>query len=311
MEPYLYNVKHRQYEDELCSLEVKALFGFALKEKVFFSNKLVNPSISPYIKNRLQIIYNFPQLADIVEQIKEDVIMADDFFVKYVSLTKDDCYLNERKNISKKVGYVITGFPSFSNPKIIFGVTHFNNEWYFGVLEENNPKWREHNKKPYTYSSSIDMNVAKAIINIGTNGDYRKTVVDPCCGIGTVLLEGHFAGYDICGWEINEKVAESARANLTHFHYKANVTTGDIQDIEDRYDVSIVDLPYGNFSLTTKENQIKIIHHAKRISKRVILVSSEDMVQELANVSLKILDHCCLNKRSNKQFVRHVWVCES
>lgn len=311
MDTYLYQVKYRQFEAELCALEVKSLFGFALKEKSFFSNKLVNPSISPYIKNRLQIIYRSSELENIVEQIKKEGILAEDFFVKYVALTKEDSYVKERKEIAKKVGYVITGFPSFTNPKIVFGVTFYRNEWYFGVLEENNPKWREHNDKPYAYSSSIDMNVAKAIINIGTKGDFSKRIIDPCCGVGTVLLEGHFAGYDICGWEINEKVAKSACANLSHYHYPANVTAGDIEDIADRYDVSIVDLPYGNFTPTTKENQIKIIQHAKRISKRVVLVSSEDMTQELATHSLKVLDHCALNKRKNKQFVRHVWVCES
>ncbi len=311
MDTYLYNVKHREYEDELCALEIKALFGFALKEKAFFSEKRVNPSISPYVKNRLEIIYRFPTLEDVVEQIEKDVVRAEDFFVKYVSLAKDDRYVKEGKKISKRVGYVITGFPSFTDPKVVFGVTFYRNMWYFGRLEENNPKWRDHNKKPYTYSSSIGMNVAKALINIGTRGDDRKTVVDPCCGVGTVLLEGRFAGYDICGWEINEAVARSARANLAHFHYHADVTTGDMEDIAEEYDVSIVDLPYGNFSHTTQENQKKIIHHAKRISKRVVLVSSVDITQELENASLKLLDYCCLNKRSNKRFVRYIWVCEA
>lgn len=135
--------------------------------------------------------------------------------------------------------------------------------------------------------------------------------MDPCCGVGTVLLEGSFAGYDICGWEINEKVAENARANLLYFNYQANVTTGNIEEIIDRFDVSIIDLPYGNFSHMTKESQIKIIHHAKRISKRVVLVSADDITQELASVALKVIDYCTLNKRKDKHFVRHIWVCES
>ena len=311
MNTYLYQVKYREYEEDLCALETKSLFGFALKAKVFFSERLVNPSISPYIKNRLQIIYKFSKLEDIVEQIQKDGLLAEDFFVKYVTLSKHDPYRKEGKGISKKVGYVITGFPSFTDPMIVFGVTHYQGYWYFGVLEENNPAWREHNKKPYTYSSSIDMNVAKALLNIGTEGDISKRIVDPCCGIGTVLLEGHFAGYEICGWEINEKVADSARANLVHFEYPANVITGDMSEITDHYDVSIVDLPYGNFTLTTKANQRKILGHARRISKRVVVVSSVDIAEELAFHALRILEHCSLVKRSNKQFVRHVWVCES
>jgi tRNA G10 N-methylase Trm11 len=311
MEKYLYNVKHRQYEDQLCALEMRALFGFDLQEKVFFSTAKVNPSISPYIKNRLKIIYKFSRLEEIVNQIKTDGFSADDFFVKYVSLTKDDAFVKDRKVISKKVGYVIIGFPSFDAPKVVYGVTHYRDFWYFGELLENDPAWRDHNDKPFTYSSSIDMNVAKALLNIGTRGDMRKTVVDPCCGVGTVLLEGRFAGYDICGWEINDKVAESARANLAHYGYMAHVTTGDIADIKKTYDVSIVDLPYGNFTPTTKVNQAKILKHAKRIAKRVVLVSSEDMLQELSAAALHVVDHCSMVKRSNRNFVRHVWVCES
>ncbi len=311
MKTYLYNVKYNQFEGKLCALEIKALFGFAIDGKIFFSNQLVNPSISPYIKNRIHILYTSPLLTNIVEQIERDVFMAEDFLVKYVSLTKDDIYIKDRKDICKKIGYVIKGFPSFSSPKIIYGITYYNNEWYFGILEENNPKWRAHNDKPHAYSSSIGINVAKVLLNIGTNGDYSKTLVDPCCGVGTVLIEGHFAGYDICGWEINEKVAENARANLLHFNYPANVTTGDIEEIIDRFDVSIVDLPYGNFSPMTKENQIKIIHHAKRISKRVVLVSADDITQELTSVSLRIIDYCTINKRNDDHFVRHIWVCES
>ncbi|MBC3798624.1 SAM-dependent methyltransferase, partial [Acetobacterium tundrae] len=31
------------------------------------------------------------------------------------------------------------------------------------------------------------------------NGDTSKRLIDPCCGVGTVLLEGIWAGYDIIG----------------------------------------------------------------------------------------------------------------
>jgi len=310
MNTYLYHVKYYLLEEKLCALEIRALFGHVLDGKVFFSNTVVNPSISPYIKNRLQIIYKSNLLTNIVEQIEKDAIKAEGFLVKYVSLAKEDLYIKERKDICKKLGYVIKGFPSFSNPKIVYGITYYNDEWYFGVLEENNPKWRTHDEKPYPYSSSIGINLAKVLLNIGTNGDFSKTVVDPCCGVGTVLIEGYFAGYDIYGWEINEKIAENARANLSHFNYNVCVTTGDIEEIVDLYDVSIVDLPYGNFSPMTKENQIKIINHAKKISKRVVLVSAEDIAQELASASLKIIDYCILTKRKNKHFTRHIWVCE-
>lgn len=311
MNTYLYNIRVREYETDLCKLEFKALFGFELNQQIFLSKVLVDPSISPYIKNRIQIIYKAGDLSDIVKYIVKDGLKAEEFLVKYVSLVKKDEFLVEGKNICKKVGYVIEGNPSFSHPKIVYGVAYFNKQWYFGLLEENNPKWRDHNNKPHSYSSSIDINVAKALLNIGSNGDTNKTIIDPCCGVGTVLLEACFSGYTISGCEINRKVACNARENLDYFNYKSHVTIGDIKDIKDKYDVSIVDLPYGNFSLTSKENQVKIIYHAKRISKRIVLICSDDISDEITKLSLKVIDKCSLTKRKNKRFIRYVWVCES
>ena len=311
MANYLYNIRFSEFETELCKLEFKALFGFELDEKIFVTHKLINPSISPYIKNRLEVIYKASDLEDILKYIIKDHLKAEDFMVKYIQLYKEDDHFKQRKEICKKVGYVITGEPDFKDPKIKFGVLYFNNEWYLGLLEENNPKWRDHNNKPHSYSSSLGINVAKAILNIGAGGDFNKTIIDPCCGVGTVLLEAGFAGYNISGWEINKKVAWNARENIAHFKYPIKVTIGDIKDVDEEYDVSIVDLPYGNFSLTTKDNQIKIIEEAKRISKRLVIISSEDISQVLDGLGLKTIEKCSLNKRINKRFMRYIWVCES
>ncbi|WP_461206309.1 TRM11 family SAM-dependent methyltransferase [Clostridium sp. DL1XJH146] len=307
---YMYNVNYRIYEKELCALELRSLFNYNLEEKIFFSNKRINPSSSPFIKNRLEIIYKTSSFSDILKLIKKDKVKAKDFKVVYLEILRDDPYFKKRKEISKEIGLIIEGFPSFSSPEIVFGITFYKENWYFGILLANNAIWKEHNKKPYPYSSSLGINIAKALLNIAGNGDFTKKLIDPCCGAGTVLLEGFFAGYDIIGWEINNKVAESAIGNLSYFDYPRKVTTGDIQDIEENFDSSIVDLPYGNFSLTTEDNEMKIIRNAKRISKKVVLVSSSDITEEILKENLKIIDSCKVSKKEIESFSRYIWVCE-
>lgn len=306
---YIYNVNYQVYEEDLCALEIRSLFNYNLDGKVFFSSKQVDPSISPFLKNRLEIIYKTSSFSDIIELIIKDKITSHDFIVKYLELFSGDPYVKKRKEICKEIGLRIQGFPSFSSPKTTFGITFYKGSWYFGILVANNPKWKEHNTKPYSYSSSLGINIAKVLLNIAGNGDFSKRLIDPCCGVGTVLLEGFFAGYDIRGWEIKSKVAENARGNLLHFNYPPKVTTGDIQDIEESFDVSIVDLPYGNFSHTTVDNQVKIIRNAKRISKKLVLVSSNDITNQILEEKLKITDYCEVSKNENGSFVRYIWVC--
>jgi len=120
---YIYNVNYKEQENELCVFEEKALFGVQIKEKVFFSNKEIDPSISPFIKNRIKIIYETESLEGILELITKNDLRADGFLVKYVELERGDPHLKNGKNISKEVGLRIYGYPSFNSPKIKYGIS--------------------------------------------------------------------------------------------------------------------------------------------------------------------------------------------
>lgn len=310
MKTYLYQINHNHFETGLCDFEMKALFNGYHNEKIFISHKKFNPSSSPFIRLRLEILYQGHDFSEILSQLEDNHFSSEDFFIKCVSLHEDDFNFKERKNLCKLTGHSIKGFPSFSNPKVTFAITKFDHIWYFGLLEENKPDWRSHKSKPRPYSSSLGLNVAKVLLNVATLGDQNKTVIDPCCGVGTVLIEACYAGYNIIGWEINEKIAEDARVNINHFGYNALVISGDLKDIKEDYDASIVDLPYGKFCKASKEDRLNIIRQAKRISERLVLVSSDDLAKDLESMNLKIIDHCTLNKRKNKLFTRHIWLCE-
>lgn len=45
------------------------------------------------------------------------------------------------------------------------------------------------------------------------------------------------------------------KKNLEFFGYKNVITSGDMHNIEEKYDVAIIDLPYGVFTSTTLEEQ--------------------------------------------------------
>jgi tRNA G10 N-methylase Trm11 len=307
---YIYNVNHQLLEKDLCALEMKALFDITLEGKVFISNILYDPTISPFLKNRLDIMHKATTFEGILDYIESEQLAAKDFKVKYVQLDLDDPHYKKRRDLCNQLVLKITGFPSFSDPKITFGITWYQGEWYFGKLEGYNPTWKDHISKPHSYSSSLGINLAKVLMNIAGEGDFSRKIIDPCCGVGTVLLEGLYAGYDIRGWEINEKIAEDARENLRYFKYEPLVTTGDICTITDHYDVSIIDLPYGNFSLTDVSERLNIIKNANRISDKMVVVSSDDIRDILIEEKLTLTDQCQISKSEKWKFTRYVWVCE-
>ncbi|MBN7772312.1 TRM11 family SAM-dependent methyltransferase [Clostridium aminobutyricum] len=311
MDQFMYNVNYNIQDHNMCAFEMKALFDIELDDKVFFTNKEVDPSISPFLKNRIKIIYKKKTFHEILDLITADDFRANDFMVKYVGMYNRDPNINQGKKLSKEIGLRIYGYPSFQSPKIMLGITSYQGYWYFGYLKQNNYEWRAHKQKPYSFSSALGVNMAKVLINVASRGEPSKRLIDACCGVGTVLLEGVFAGYDICGWEINPRIARLARLNLDHYQYKAKIVTGDMKEIKEQVDAVIVDLPYNNFSRFDEEQQLDIIRHAKQIADRMIIVTSTDIREQLCTEQLKIIDYCRAEKTVKGDFARYIWICEN
>lgn len=310
MAQYMYHINFQDYEDDLCALEMRSLFNISIETKVFFSDRKIDATISPYLKSRLEVLHIANTLEDIVENITRNKYSADAFKVEYVPVDKTDPIEKQRKTITKAVGYAINGLPSFDHPEIIYGVSCYEGKWYFGFVVYNSRLWEKHLSKPFSYSSSLGINTAKALVNIAAQGDISKKIIDPCCGVGTVLLEAHYSHYDIIGCEIKPKVANKARENLKYYGYQGQVILKDIKDIEEAYDVAIVDLPYGNFSQSDETNMIEIIRHAARISKRQVYISSLDLTDKIGEEGLVIVDRCVVYKNKNRRFARYIWVCQ-
>jgi len=176
-------------------------------------------------------------------------------------------------------------------------------------LTKNNLTWRKHNQKPFSYSNSISINIAKTVVNIASAANKEKTLLDACCGAGTILLEACFAGYNIEGCDINWKLCRDARANLAHFKYTANIIRSDIKDITKRYDAAIIDLPYNLLSSASDKDMQHIIDAASKISDLLVIVSIADIADLIEHTGFGVLDSCSVRKKGKISFARRVWVC--
>jgi tRNA (guanine10-N2)-dimethyltransferase len=304
----LYTINYSRFLADLCKLEMRVLFDYSGEEKHFLSSRLIDPSRSPFIKERLSVIFEGDTLDSLVEQVSASGFSSDRFKVIYLKIEGWEDDYQERLRGGRELGTVIRGWADVKNPLVTFGVTCVSGKWIFGTYERNNYQWHRHDKKPHTYSSSLSFRVARALVNIGIGHDTTQTLIDPCCGVGTVVIEALSMGIDARGYDSNPPVAGRAKLNVSFFGYPDVITVGDMHEIKDHYDVGIIDIPYGLYQAITAGQQLEIIRTARRICGRLILVTLENMDAMIREAGFEILDEARVSKG---QMVRRVCVCEA
>lgn len=310
IDKYIYSFRYDKTESELCKLESRNIFNIEEKNKLLFSDIKKEPSSSAFIKRRLDIIFFSKEYSKLINEIKKEDIRTDGFKVEYLVLDGDTTRYAEQLEKLKDVGYSIDTYPDYYNPTITYGICFYLGIWYFGILNRNNFDWLKHKQKPRSYSNSISINIAKALVNIATKSNKEIKLLDACCGVGTIMLEACLAGNSIEGCDISWKICKNARENLSHFNYTANVYCSDIKNINKRYDAAIIDLPYNLYSYASNNEILHIIESSAELTDRLVIVSTSDIKSLIRNTGFKISDYCSVSKRGKSNFSRKIWVCD-
>lgn len=308
---YLYLYSWQINEAELCHLEMRALFGKDTTSNILQSSVKVEPSRSPFIRSRLDVLYEANEIADIA-RFAQCLTLGDATF-KVVCLNSldlgDDKKIpqNERHQVERDIALTMQGEPDLKNPDLVFGVVLHHDRWYFGHYVEGEAIWLKHQQKPEMYSTALSTRVARAVANIAIPNPKGVRAIDPCCGIGTVLVEALSMGMNIVGSDINPLVVKGSRTNIAHFGLQGDVSKSDIAQITESYDVAIIDMPYNLFTHISVDEQFTIIKEVRRIAKRVVLVTIATIDEMVHAAGFEIVDRCIVRKGT---FERQVLVCE-
>ncbi|WP_082786795.1 TRM11 family SAM-dependent methyltransferase [Sporosarcina psychrophila] len=293
-------------------LEMRSFFGFDVTSTVLRSSIEIDPSRSAFMKERLDIMYEGDNLEEISRQVEQYDLGGSTFRVVSLNTTDLDTTKKighpERRKIEREIGLRVNGTPDLVNPPAnTFGIVLLDGKWYFGKLVESESVWFLHQKKPHMYSTALSTRVARAVANIAIPHPKGVRAIDPCCGIGTVLVEALSMGINIVGRDINPRVVLGSRKNIAHFELEGTVEIGPIAEVVDDYDVAIIDMPYNLFTHITPEEQLEILKEARRITKKVIVVTIETIDHMLEEAGFVITDRCVAKKG---HFHRQVLVCE-
>lgn len=308
---YIYTYSCTEDERSLCALEMRSLFRDESQTNVLESHVKIDPSRSPFIKERIAVIYEGEGLQDLLRQVATLQLTGATFKVIYVknsglAKTVEEGF-ESRRTIEREIGLHVNGEADFRNPKRLFGVMNVNGRWVFGDYVKSESIWFRHQKKPNSYSTALNTRVARAVVNIAIPDPNGIKAIDPCCGIGTVLVEALSMGIDIVVSDRNHLIIAGARENIIHFGLSGEVDLADIRDVTDHYDVAIIDLPYNLCSVITPEDQLEMLQSARRFSEKVVVVTVEPIDEILLNAEFIIIDRAVAKKGL---FTREVIVCK-
>ncbi len=311
MSTFIYTYVWHGDEHDLCQLEMRSLFGHDSQTNVLKSPIAIDPRRSPFIKERLEVLYEADHWEHLMDQVEK--LQLEETTFKVFSLNTMDIGSmkkiahGERRRLEREIGLRIHAEPDLDHPESILGFLTFDGRWYFGHYTESESIWYRHITKPHSYSTALSTRVARAVANIAVPQPEGVKAIDPCCGIGNVLVEALSMGIDIVGRDINRLVIGPARENITYFGFEGDVKRSAIADITESYDVAILDMPYNIFSKVSPEEHLDILQHARRIAKKAVIVTIDTIDDEVEQVGFTITDRCEAKKGT---FIRQVLVCE-
>lgn len=308
---FIYTYAFSEEEHSLCQMEMRSLFGIESESKLIKSTNKIDPSRSPFIKERIDIMFEGDGLPDILAQVEQIQLFEETFKVLFVKINDLDqsekIEYDNRRAIEREIGMHIYGEADIHHPDHTFGIVTMGGRWYFGKYEKSESVWFHHLKKPREYSTALSTRVARAVVNIAVPNPDGIRAIDPCCGIGTVLVEALSMGIDIVGRDINPLVTDGSRENIDHFGLEGDVTLGPIADVSNNYDVAIIDLPYNLYTHVTREEQFSILQHARRFAQKVVVITIETIDEMIEAAGFEITDRCVAKKGL---FLRQIIVCE-
>jgi tRNA G10 N-methylase Trm11 len=306
---YIYTYACHEDEKDLCRLELQSLFSEEPSEGYIESSTNIDPSRSPFIKQRVSLLFTGTSSAELAEQVI--TLELHDATFKVIFLETETSLLSQmdyeqKRAIEREVGWQIRGKAEMRKPERVFAIMRLDNRWLFGECMTNKAIWLVHRSKPHNYSTALNTRLARAAVNIAVPNPQGIKAIDPCCGIGTVLIEARSMEIDMIGYDLNPLAVIGARANLTHFGLECSVAIGDIRVIQGSFDAAILDLPYNLCSVSSPDDQLEMLQSARGFARRVVIITTEFIDVLIENAGFVIQDRCVVKKGS---FSRQVIVC--
>lgn len=158
---------------------------------------------------------------------------------------------------------------NLSNPTTHFEFFFEKDVYCARMFWENTERFddRKAHKRPALIPTSMHPKLARTLVNILDS----KTIVDPCCGSGGILIEAGLMGLTIKGYDIDDSSLRKAQDNFSYYKISGILAKKDFHTFKTLKNV-VTDLPYGKSSRAKGDIEQLYMDFVQRIAGRAVIV---------------------------------------
>lgn len=303
MSKYIYFISAKDELKDLFRLECKLVFNVEYNGQSTICTDIDYPiDRSCFISNKMTVLEESNTFDELVKKVSNLNLFSDDYKVIWIKNKLEKMDYQTSLRYCREIGLLIEGEFNMNDPRVYYGISLVNNKFVFGVCETRSNRVMKHFNKPYSYSYSLDTILARTLINILMTYS-PKDIVDPCCGVGTVILEALDNDLDITGFDINGEIVKQAISNCEHYGYNSKIECIDIREVNQKFDWLILDIPYGVVEEVKLSYQHELLLSAMNISDNLIVVSISDYDDFFVKNGYKVKEKAFSKKQNFIRFV--------
>lgn len=301
MDKYL-AICSRQPGNELIAAECENLTGGKPEsDGVAICQRIDLIPRAAFVQRGLRLIARAETLEALVTIVKEQTFPAENFRVELMRTGRAP--LPTRQEIILAIANALQTYPKLKAPQHRFLLLGRADGLYFGeILSESQHDYQRHAHKPFHTSSALPAQLARGMVNLAS--PPARTILDPCCGTGSILLEALALGLETYGYDYNWRMVNMARRNLAHFGYNGPVQYGDARQIQQLAEAVVTDLPYGHMHAMDNDMVRAILAHCASLAPLGVFAAGTDISSWLKEAGYTEIEVFRVKKRS--QFVRYI-----
>ena len=283
---YLYLTAIPDRLTALVAAECIALTGSAPNTHgIAISEHRVDVCRGAYLKSCSEVLFETASLTELRADIRSAGLHAEEFRVSIVK--KPRSLKVNSMELARDIGSDIGGDANLNNPQVTFLVVLTAEKIWFGrLLSESDNMWLAHNQRPYVTSSSLPARLARVLVNlVARPGD---SLLDPCCGTGTIVMSAAHSGIRAIGYDTNLRMIGATTKNLQHFGLTADVTLGDARQVQGQFDAIATDLPYGINLIKDNSRDTEILANLRTCAPKAAFIDLRDLSKPLNDLGYQI-----------------------
>lgn len=169
---------------------------------------------------------------------------------------------------------------------------------------------RRPSDRPFFQPGSMDPMLARALANVAGAGPGR-TILDPMCGTGGILIEAALVGARVVGLDVQKKMLRGSGQNLAAYLSGGwNLLQGTASSLplaDDAVDGVVFDTPYGRQSKIEGELEALVegtLQEAARVAPRCVVVGDRPWVDQAESAGWTV--EARFERHVHRSLTRHV-----